>query len=41
MINNKVYIFGGQGENDIMFDDLYSFEIIEEVDSKGETAFVV
>ena len=29
-INNKIYIFGGQGDGDAIFDDLYSVEIIEE-----------
>lgn len=40
MINNKIYIFGGQGDGDIIFDDLYSVEIIEEQDAKGETIYV-
>ena len=40
MINNKIYIFGGQGDGDIIFDDLYSFEVFEEQDAKCETVFV-
>lgn len=40
MINNKIYIFGGQGDGDIIFDDLYSVEIIEEVDAKGDGTYV-
>lgn len=40
MINNKIYIFGGQGEGEIIFDDLYCFEVIEELDAKGDTVFV-
>ena len=27
LINNKIYIFGGQGDGDIIFDDLHSCEI--------------
>jgi len=41
LINNKIYIFGGQGDGDIIFDDLHSCEIQEELDAKsGETLYV-
>eukprot|EP00347_Sterkiella_histriomuscorum_P007476 403348772 len=40
LINNKIYIFGGQGDNDIIFNDLYSAEIIEELKENGEIQFV-
>lgn len=40
LINNKVYIFGGQGDGDMIFDDLYSVEIIEEMDSNGQTRYI-
>ncbi len=40
LINNKVYIFGGQGDKDMIFDDLYSVEIIEEKTSEGHEKYV-
>lgn len=39
-INNKIYIFGGQGDGDMIFDDLYSVEIIEHETPEGEYKFV-
>ena len=40
LINNKLYIFGGQGDGDMIFDDLYSLEILEEANEKGEILFI-
>jgi len=41
LINNKIYIFGGQGDGDIIFDDLHSCEILEETDPKsGDLVYV-
>jgi hypothetical protein len=40
LINNKLYIFGGQGDGDIIFDDLHSCQILEEQDSQGNPVYV-
>jgi len=34
MINEHIYIFGGQGKGDVFFDDLYSVYIDEIVDNE-------
>jgi N-acetylneuraminic acid mutarotase len=39
LIGNKIYIFGGQGDGDIIFDDLYCLQVTEEVQSNGELIF--
>jgi len=33
-------VFGGQGDGDMIFDDLYSVEIIEEENEQGEVRFI-
>jgi hypothetical protein len=39
LINDKLYIFGGQGEGEVYFDDLYSCQIVEELTANGDTKY--
>ena len=38
-INNKIYIFGGQGDGDMIFDDLYMMEVVERETPEGDVKF--
>jgi hypothetical protein len=38
-IGNRLYVFGGQGDNDVIFDDLHSVDIVQGVTPEGEVQF--